>query len=287
MSVPSRILCLNSGSSSLKLALYEDETRVASVTVERIGGDGGRVTTRDAAQRVLSKTPGVFPDTPAAVRAAFSALDAGALPAPDAVGHRVVHGGPDHVAPERVTAVLVAALRALAPFAPLHLQAAVAGIEAVSTHFGGVPQVACFDTAFHRSMPEVSQRLPLPRALWAKGIRRYGFHGLSYEYVVATVGAATLGRAVIAHLRNGASMAAVRDGLPVDTTMGFTPTGGFMMGTRSGDLDPGVILYLIRERGYDAGRLDRLVNGEAGLLGVSDLSPDMRTLLERRDREPA
>src|SRR2546428_68755 len=237
MSVPARILCLNSGSSSLKVALYEDETRVASVTAGRLGAGGGGVTARNGAQRVLSKTPGVFPDTPSAVRAAFSALDAGALPAPDAVGHRVVHGGPDHATPERVTAALVAALRALAPFAPLHLQAAVVGIEAVSTHFGGVPQVACFDTAFHRSMPEVSQRLPLPRALWAKGIRRYGFHGLSYEYVVATVGAATLGRAVIAHLGNGASMAAVRDGLPVDTTMGFTPAGGLLMGTRGGGLE--------------------------------------------------
>src|SRR5437870_2690005 len=287
MSVPSRILCLNSGSSSLKLALYEDETRVASVTVERIGGDGGRVTTRDAAQRVLSKTPGVFPDTPAAVRAAFSALDAGALPAPDAVGHRVVHGGPDHVVPERVTVALVAALRALAPFAPLHLQAAVAGIEGVSTHFGGVPQVACFDTAFHRRMPEVSQRLPLPRALWAKGIRRYGFHGLSYEYIVATVGAATLGRAVIAHLGNGASMAAVRDGLPVDTTMGFTPTGGFMMGTRSGDLDPGVLLHLLAHERYDVAALERLVDREAGLLGVSGITADMKTLLAVRQHEPA
>ena len=287
MSVPSRILCLNSGSSSLKLALYEDETRVASVTVERIGADGGRVTTRDAAQRVLSKTPGVFPDARAAVRAAFSALDAGALPAPDAVGHRVVHGGPDHAAPERVTAALVAALRALAPFAPLHLQAAVAGIEAVSTHFGGVPQVACFDTAFHRSMPEVSRRLPLPRALWAKGIRRYGFHGLSYEYIVATVGAATLGRAVIAHLGNGASMAAVRDGRPVDTTMGFTPTGGFMMGTRSGDLDPGILVHLLAHEGYDVEALERLVDHEAGLLGVSGISADMKTLLAARAGEPA
>src|SRR5437870_6290156 len=286
MSVPSRILCLNSGSSSLKLALYEDETRVASVTVERIGGDGGRVTTRDAAQRVLSKTPGVFPDTPAAVRAAFSALDAGALPAPDAVGHRVVHGGPDHAAPERVTAALVAALRALAPFAPLHLQAAVAGIEAVSTHFGGVPQVACFDTAFHRSMPEVSRRLPLPRALWAKGIRRYGFHGLSYEYVVATVGAATLGRAVIAHLGNGASMAAVRGGESVDTTMGFSPTGGLMMGTRSGDLDPGVLLHLLRAEGLDPAALSALVNKNAGLLGVSGTTPDMRELLARASTDP-
>src|SRR5207247_1868066 len=182
--------CLNSGSSSLKLALYEDETRRASVTVERIGTDRGQVTTRDEAQRVLSDAPGVFSDPRAALRAAFSALDAAKLPPPDAVGHRVVHGGPDHAAPERVTTGLIAALRALTPFAPLHLPAAIAGIEAVTARFAGVPQVACFDTAFHRRMPEVSQRLPLPRALWTKGIRRSGFHGLSYESVVATAGPA-------------------------------------------------------------------------------------------------
>ena len=287
MSVAPRVLCLNTGSSSLKLALYEGETRLASVTVEQIGSDRGRITTRDDAQRVRSEAPGVFSDPRAALRAAFPALDAAKLPPPNAVGHRVVHGGPDHAAPERVTTGLVAALQALTPFAPLHLPAAIAGIEAVTARFAGVPQVACFDSAFHRRMPEVSQRLPLPRALWAKGIRRYGFHGLSYEYVVATVGAATLGRAVIAHLGNGASMAAVRDGLPVDTTMGFTPTGGFMMGTRCGDLDPGVLVHLLAHEGYDVEALERLVDHEAGLLGVSGISADMKTLLAVRAREPA
>src|SRR6185503_1479926 len=125
--------------------------------------------------------------------------------------------------------------------------------------FPGLPQIACFDTAFHRRMPAVAQRLPLPRALRTKGIERYGFHGLSYEYVVATVGATTLGRAVIAHLGNGASMVAVRDGASVDTTMGFTPTGGFMMGTRSGDLDPGVLVHLMTHEGRDAAAIARLV----------------------------
>jgi len=287
MSAAARVLCLNSGSSSLKLALYDDETRLASVTVEQIGSDGGRVTTRDDAHRVRSEVTGMFADTRAALRVALSALDDARLPSPDAVGHRIVHGGLDHAAPEPVTAGLVAALRALTPFAPLHLPAAIAGIEAVTARFAGVPQVACFDTAFHRRMPEVSQRLPLPRALWAKGIRRYGFHGLSYEYIVSTVGAATLGRAVIAHLGNGASMAAVRDGLPVDTTMGFTPTGGFMMGTRSGDLDPGILVHLLAHEAYDAAALERLVDYEAGLLGVSGISADVKTLLAVRAREPA
>src|SRR5207253_6073245 len=207
--------------------------------------------------------------------------------APDAIGHRVVHGGAAHAAPERVTAALVAELRALVPFAPLHMPVALDGIAATTARFPGVSQVACFDTAFHRRMPEVSQRLPLPRALWAKGIRRYGFHGLSYEYIVATVGAATLGRAVIAHLGNGASMAAVRDGLSVDTTMGFTPSGGFMMGTRSGDLDPGVVVHLLAYEGYDVAALERLVDHEAGLLGVSAISADMKALLAARAGEPA
>src|SRR5581483_3427141 len=287
MSAPSRVLCLNSGSSSLKLALYDAETRLASVTVEGIGSDRGRLTTRDDARRVRGETSGVFADTRAALHAAFAALDAAHLFPPDAVGHRVVHGGPDHAAPERVTTGLLAALRALTPFAPLHLPAAIAGIEAATTRFAGVPQVVCFDTAFHRRMPAVSQRLPLPRALWAKGVRRYGFHGLSYEYIVATVGAATLGRAVIAHLGNGASMAAVRDGLPIDTTMGFTPTGGFMMGTRSGDLDPGILVHLLAHEGYDVAAVERLVDHEAGLLGVSGIGADMKTLLAVRARQPA
>ena len=282
-----RVLCVNGGSSSLKLALYDDETRLASVTVEEIGSGQGRLTTRDASRNVRGETPGDFADTRAALGAAFAALDAAEPFAPDAVGHRVVHGGPDHAAPERVTPALVAALRALTPFAPLHLPAAIAGMGGVSERFPNVPQVACFDTAFHRRMPRVSQRFPLPRALWAKGVRRYGFHGLSYEYVVATLGAATLGRAVIAHLGNGASMAAVRDGVPVDTTMGFTPTGGFMMGTRSGDLDPGVLVHLLAHEGYDVAALERLVDREAGLLGVSGISADMKTLLALRTREPA
>jgi acetate kinase len=287
MSSAGRILCINSGSSSLKLALYEDETRRASVTVERIGLGDGRLVVRERAERAAAETPGTFADIRAALRAGFSALDAAGLPAPDAVGHRVVHGGPDHAAPERVTPRLVAALETLVPFAPLHVPAALAAIDAVTARFAGVPQVACFDTAFHRRMPEVSQRLPLPRALWARGIRRYGFHGLSYEYVVATLGAARLGRAVIAHLGNGASMAAVREGLPVDTTMGFTPTGGFMMGTRSGDLDPGVLVHLLAHEGYDVAALERLVDHEAGLLGVSGISADMKTLLDARADRPA
>jgi acetate kinase len=281
--VPVRVLCVNSGSSSLKVALYEDEIPIASGAVEGIGLGEGRLTVRDAAARVLRDAPGVFSDASAALQ---GALAAAGLPAPDAAGHRIVHGGADHAAPERVTPKLLAALRTLVPLAPLHLPAALDGIDAVSAHFPGLPQVACFDTAFHRRMPAVAQRLPLPWALRAKGIERYGFHGLSYEYVVATVGAAALGRAVIAHLGNGASLAAVRDGLPVDTTMGFTPTGGLMMGTRSGDLDPGVLVHLLVHEGYDAAAIERLVDHESGLFGVSGVTSDMKALLETRATHP-
>ena len=215
----------------------------------------------------------------------MAAKDLG-FPPPVAVGHRVVHGGPDHTAPERVDALLLAALRRLVAFAPLHLPSAIQGIEAVAARFPGLPQVACFDTAFHRRMPEVAQRFPLPHDLWHEGIRRYGFHGLSYEYIVATLGAAAQGRLVIAHLGNGASLAAVHHGQPLDTTMGFTPTGGVMMGTRSGDLDPGVLVHLMHAKGYDVRQIEHLVNHQAGLLGVSGISPDMKTLLEQREREP-
>ena len=188
----------------------------------------------------------------AALYAASMELERLGLPHPDAVGHRLVHGGPHHAAPERITDTLFNELRSLIPFAPLHLPDEIAGIEAVTSHFSSLPQVACFDTAFHRSMPEVAQRFALPRALWDEGIRRYGFHGISYEYIMRTLGANPPSRLIIAHLGNGASMAAVKDGNPLDTTMGFTPAGGFMMGTRSGDLDPGIILYLLNEKHFDA-----------------------------------
>lgn len=180
--------------------------------------------------------------------------------------------------------MLLEDLRRLIPYAPLHLPAEIQGIEAVAARFPELPQVACFDTAFHRRMPELAQRFPLPRNFWDEGLRRYGFHGLSYEYIVDQIGATALGRAVIAHLGNGASMTAVKAGQPLETTMGFTPTGGFMMGTRTGDLDPGLLIHLLTQ-GYDASTLEQLVNDQSGLLGVSGISPDMKTLLDRREHD--
>ena len=259
---PLVVLCVNSGSSSLKTALFEVDG-----TTEH---DLGR-----AAQPVDAG------DYRAALDAALATFGERNLPVPAAAGHRVVHGGPHHAEPVLINDAVLAELRDLVPFAPLHIPAAISGIEAIGARWD-IPQVACFDTAFHHDMPALAQRLPLPDALVDAGVRRYGFHGLSYEYVVGEVGVAELGRGVIAHLGNGASMVAVRDGRSVDTTMGFTPAGGLVMSTRSGDLDPGVPVYLLRERGYDADRLERLVDRESGLVALSGGTSDMQTLVERR-----
>ena len=281
------IVCLNAGSSSLKFSVWDDEKSLGEGEVEGIGRPEAFawLQTPGAPPRRL---PGHWTDHGEATASVFTLLGEHALPAPAGVGHRLVHGGRRHAAPERVTSTLIAELRALIPLAPLHLPSGLAGVEAVAARFPALPQAVCFDTAFHRDLPEIARRLPLPRDLAdTAGVQRFGFHGLSYEYVLEWLGAAGRGRVVIAHLGSGASMAAVREGRAVDTTMGFTPAGGFMMGTRTGDLDPGVLLYLMREKGYDALGLDRLVNKESGLLGVSGTSADMKTLLERRERDQA
>ncbi len=288
------VLVLNSGSSSLKFALFDcaqTESRIADGAIEAIARDGGRLWLRTAADGLVIDRARTVADPAAAIELAFAALAEAHVATPQAiaaVGHRLVHGGPHHHAPARVDAALLAALQAAVAFAPLHLPAALRGIAAVSARFPGLPQVACFDTDFHHTLPEVARRLPLSRAIDDRGLRRYGFHGLSYESVVDTVGARQLGRAVLAHLGNGASMAAVVNGRSQDTTMGLTPTGGLMMGTRTGDLDPGVLLHLLAT-GEDAGSLARIVDHEAGLLGVSGRTADVKALLALRatDRDAA
>ena len=283
------ILCLNGGSSSLKFAVYEisgaGEERIFSGAIEAIGAEGGRAWLR-AGDKVLADQSGSFPDHTEAVKTMFAALKAQGVTELAAAGHRIVHGGRKFTAPQRIDDPLKAALRELIPFAPLHLPSQVAMIEAVAAHFPDLPQVACFDTAFHSRMPEAAQRFALPGKLWEQGIKRYGFHGLSYEYVVGKLGPELGQRAVIAHLGNGSSMVALRDGVSIDTSMGLTPTGGFMMGTRSGDLDPGVLLHLLRS-GYSAEKLEALLNHEAGLLGVSGESSEMKALLGKRKTDPA
>lgn len=277
------VLCLNAGSSSYKLALWQlarEETLIGTVSLTGMGSPASRIRVRDGSNRVQADRAASFEDHEAAQRALFESLRAQHWPAPDAVGHRIVHGGPDLSTPVLLDAPLLAKLKALISFAPLHMPAGIAGIEAAHEHFPDSPHVVCFDTAFHRSLPACAKHLPLPRALWELGIHRYGFHGLSCEYVVQALGAETLGRAIIAHLGSGASMTAIRDGRSIDTTMAFTPCSGFMMGTRSGDLDAGVALHLMNTHGYDASALERLVNLESGLLGVSGSSADMQVLLD-------
>lgn len=277
------ILCLNGGSSSLKFAIYRfsgaKEERIFSGAVEAIGEDSGKAWLRSG-DKALQETSGKFPDHTTAVETMFAALQKQGVERLEAAGHRIVHGGPKFITPQLIDEKLKAALKELIPFAPLHLPDQVAMIEAVAAHFPELPQVACFDTAFHSRMPEVAQRFALPQKLWEQGIRRYGFHGLSYEYVVGKLGPDLGRRAIIAHLGNGASMVALKDGLPMDTSMGLTPTGGFMMGTRSGDLDPGVLIHLLKA-GYSADQLEKLLDHQSGLLGVSGQSSDMKALLQK------
>lgn len=251
------VLALNGGSSSLKLALFRFD---------------------DSGEQCLLRKTIACTDCASAALAAFDALNE----TPDVVGHRIVHGGAKYTGPVVIDDGVRASFAELVDFAPLHLPAEIALIDAASSRYPHARQVACFDTSFHRTMPEVAERFALPRRFFDQGVRRYGFHGLSYEHVVESIGAKELGRAVIAHLGNGASMAAVKDGRSIDTTMGMTPAGGIVMGTRPGDLDPGVIVHLQQRYGYDAGAIERIMNRESGLLGVSGRTSDMRELLERR-----
>jgi acetate kinase len=203
-----------------------------------------------------------------------------------AVGHRVVHGGPKYSQPQRITAAMVEELRQLSPFDPEHLPEEILLTGAFHHRYPDLPQVACFDTAFHHNLPRVAQLLPIPRRYEAQGVRRYGFHGLSYEFLMGELarvaGAeAAQGRIILAHLGNGASLAAVRAGKPVDTSMSFTPNSGVPMSTRSGDLDPGLVWYLTRTEKMSGKQFNEMVNFQSGLLGLSETSSDMRDLLER------
>ncbi|TCQ03883.1 acetate kinase [Sphingomonas sp. PP-CC-3A-396] len=253
------VLALNSGSSSLKYGLYAVESEPVLLvggtieTAEHHGDDHAR-----------------FFDT------IETALHAG--PTPTVIGHRIVHGGPHRDAHCRIDASVMADLEAACAFAPLHGPASLALIRAAGARYPGVPQVACFDTAFHAGMPDVAKTLPIAKEYLAGGVRRYGFHGLSCESIVYQLGDKIPARLVIAHLGNGASVTAVRDGRSIDTSMGLTPSGGVMMATRTGDLDPGVLLYLLREAGLDQDSLATLVDHRSGMAGVSGLSGDMRVL---------
>ncbi len=289
------VLVLNAGSSSLKFALFEAAGAGGADPAVRLRGqiEGIGRTPRFDCEAAATGPPPPPPDSDIAEIADHDGALAVLLAWLDraaagtrlmAAGHRVVHGGPEPRGHALVTPALLDELAGYAPLAPHHQPHNVAAIRAVAARRPGLAQVACFDTAFHAGQPRVAARLSLPRAYWDKGLRRYGFHGLSFEYVTgalpAVSGGPLPGRLVIAHLGNGASLAAVRDGHGVATTMGFSTLDGLVMGTRSGALDPGVLLYLLREEGLDEPALTDLLYNRSGLLGVSGLSADMRTLLE-------
>jgi acetate kinase len=284
-----RILAINGGSSSIRFALYEVGSaleRRLHGKVERIGLAGTTLTLIDPGRDVPPSRSDIASDRAAAVNALIDRLEAeGGLASLAAVGHRIVHGM-EHTEPERIGARLLAELRRLAPYDPDHLPLEIALIEAFRQRHPPLPQLACFDTAFHRTLPRVARLLAIPRRYEAQGVRRYGFHGLSYAYLMQELRrlgdpAATSGRVILAHLGNGASLAAVRDGRSIDTSMGFTPASGLPMSTRAGDLDPGLLGHFSRSEQMTAARFDRMVNHESGLLGISETSSDVRDLLER------
>lgn len=291
-----RVLVVNAGSSSLKFAVFQEQgsdfDRVLSGSIDRIGQPdsefkikpGGNLPVSSRRVSTARHTGGVE-----LILAELRNLSPDAELA--AIGHRVVHGGPHFTAPQRVTAELLQALHDLSPFDPEHLPVEIELIREFQRALPDTPQIACFDTAFHHELPRVAQRLPIPRRYAEAGMRRYGFHGLSYEFLLGELvrlgeSAATRGRVILAHLGNGASLAAVRDGRCLDTSMGFTPTAGLVMGTRTGDLDPGVLFYLAQTEKLTAVQLNHLVNHDSGLRGISETSSDMRELLAREKTDP-
>jgi len=261
------ILTINAGSSSVRFAIFASGARPARLLagkMERIGGETAAVTADRLAQKLKSQS---------------------SMAAPDAIGHRVVHGML-HSEPERVSATLLTELRRIASLDPEHLPREIELIEAMQRQYPNVPQVACFDTAFHRGMPAEATMLPIPRRYAAKGVQRYGFHGLSFTFLIQELvrlgdRAASHGRVILAHLGSGASLAAVLNGRSMDTSMGFTPAAGLVMGTRSGDLDPGLASYLMLNESMNAAQFRAMVNEQSGLLGISETSADVRDLLER------
>jgi acetate kinase len=284
----SQILTINGGSSSIKFALYaavKPLKRGLYGTVDRIGLSGTNLTFHDADGKPQVSRELTAADHKSAANSLLDWLEI----QPDfasvkAVGHRVVHGM-KHTEPEMVTPELLAELHRISPYDPDHLPREIELIEAFRQRHPKLPQVACFDTTFHQTMPRVAKLLPIPRRFDAKGIQRYGFHGLSYAYLMEELTrlgdpAATKGRVILAHLGNGASLAAVRDGKSIDTSMGFTPTAGLVMSTRSGDLDPGLAPYLARTEQMTTQQFYDMVNHQSGLLGVSEISSDMRDLLD-------
>lgn len=288
------ILVANSGSSSVKFQIYgigagDALTRTVKGQVDGVGSRP-RLKASDASGAVMvdrTFDPDVVADVPAALAAAGSWLRDELQIHPVAIGHRVVHGGPDFVAPVRITPEIVDRLERYVSLAPLHQPFNLGPIRSILARFPDLPQVACFDTAFHRTHAAVTDCYALPRGYYDEGVRRYGFHGLSYEYIASALPVLApeiaRGRVIVAHLGSGASMCAMSDGQSIESSMGFSALDGLVMGTRPGQIDPGVILYLIAEKGMTAAQVQQMLYRDCGLKGLSGISNDMRELLASRD----
>jgi acetate kinase len=267
------------------------EELLLAVEVNRIGAKDGLLRVFDGHGKQSATLPASFPNQNDAMVAGFEWLRKHRLEQDiDAAGHRIVFGGAVHSEPQMITPQLLSSLRGLVPVDPDHLPQSIGAIEAVRQRFPALPQVACFDSDFHRSMPLVAQTLGVPARYFGQGVLRYGFHGISYEYIVWELRKLDPNlaerRLVVAHLGHGASMAAIQGGKSFDTSMAFTPASGLVMGTRSGDLDPGVLIYLLRQQGATVESVNRMLNQQSGLLGISGLSGDMKDLLDRESANP-
>jgi len=288
------ILVINGGSSTLKFALFrigDAPVREQSGAIDRIGLPKGTFTWTHEGTGTVDRRTLKAPDHAACIEPLLACIKHGLVHDPlVAIGHRVVHGG-RYREPQMVTPVVMEELQRLSVYDPEHLPAEIELIKGFAQRYPHLPQVACFDTAFHSDMPRVARLLPIPRRYERLGLQRYGFHGLSYAFLMkelARIGreGEASGRIILAHLGNGASIAAVKAGKPADTTMSFTPTSGLPMSRRSGDLDPGLVAYLARMEGMSADQFHKMVNTESGLLGVSEISSDMRDLLKQEQHDP-
>lgn len=285
------ILALNSGSSSLKFGVFaqgtHDEEPILTGSAEGIGRANGTLHIRAQDGTVLVQRDSILESQPDALKTLADTLEHHLHGKVIAVGHRVVHGGPHLREHQRITPAVLDTLQASVHFAPLHIPPALQLIKQAQDTFPDAVHFACFDTAFHRTMPAVATRFALPERYSQQGVMRYGFHGLSYESLLHQMGGCVPSRMIMAHLGNGSSLVAVRDGQSIDTSMGLSPTGGVPMGTRTGDLDPGVLLYLLRNDGMDADALEELVNKHSGLAGYTGGESDMQAILKRRADDDA
>ena len=286
------ILVLNSGSSSIKFSLFhasvDAQRKLYEGAVDGIGTDLGKFWIKDAdGKKLVDQTPAI-PNREVAFKLVADALGKPPFPYPAAIGHRMVAGGPHLTTHQRITTEVLEEMERRIAFAPLHSPIAIYIMRKAEELFPGVPNFVCFDSAFHTTIPEVAARFALPETYWQQGVRRYGAHGISYESIVYQLGDAVPPRLIVAHLGNGSSITAIQDGKSVDTSMGLTPTGGLISGTRTGDIDPGVMLYILRDLATEipdtksaADKLETIVAKKSGLLGVSQLSNDMRDLREK------